>query len=140
MNIKQMKRYALLVVFGLLMLVPTVQAQEPTEDDAITELAEEGGLHMQLKQKFIDGSPLFMSMVALALVFGLAFCIERISYLTLSEINAKKLMRDIDAKALSRHPWPCGVCLLPGADAHQREYGRHRAQHLQLRVGTDGQA
>ena len=57
-----------------------------------------GGLHHQLKTKFIDGSPLFMSMVALALVFGLAFCIERISYLTLSEINAKKLMRDIDGK------------------------------------------
>ena len=57
-----------------------------------------GGLHHQLKTKFIDGSPLFMSMVALALVFGLAFCIERISYLTLSEINAKKLMRDIDDK------------------------------------------
>lgn len=60
--------------------------------------AEAGGLHHQLKTKFIDGSPLFMSLVALALIFGLAFCIERISYLTLSEINAKKLMRDIDAK------------------------------------------
>jgi biopolymer transport protein ExbB len=60
--------------------------------------ADGGGLHYQLKTKFIDGSPLFMSMVALALVFGLAFCIERISYLTLSEINAKKLMRDIDEK------------------------------------------
>ena len=60
--------------------------------------AEAGGLHHQLKTKFIDGSPLFMSLVALALVFGLAFCIERISYLTLSEINAKKLMRDIDGK------------------------------------------
>ena len=39
-----------------------------------------------------------MSLVALALVLGLAFCIERIMYLTLSEINAKKLMKDIDAK------------------------------------------
>jgi biopolymer transport protein ExbB len=59
----------------------------------------EGGnmsLHRQLKSKFIDGSPFFMSLVALALVFGLAFCIERIVYLTLSEINAKKLMSDID--------------------------------------------
>jgi biopolymer transport protein ExbB len=59
----------------------------------------EGGnmsLHRQLKSKFIDGSPFFMSLVALALVFCLAFCIERIVYLTLSEINAKKLMSDID--------------------------------------------
>ena len=61
----------------------------------------EGGnmsLHRQLKSKFIDGSPFFMSLVALALVFGLAFCIERIVYLTLSEINAKKLMSDIDRR------------------------------------------
>ena len=64
----------------------------------VMEVMADEGLHMQLKQKFIDGSPLFMSMVALALVLGLAFCIERISYLTLSEINAKRLMRDIDAK------------------------------------------
>ena len=55
-------------------------------------------LHQQLKQKFIDGSPMFMSLVALALVMGLAFCIERIVYLTLSEIDAKRLLRDIDAK------------------------------------------
>ena len=39
-----------------------------------------------------------MSFVALALVLGLAFCIERIIYLTLSEINAKKLMADIEDK------------------------------------------
>ena len=39
-----------------------------------------------------------MSLVALALVIGLAFCIERIIYLTLSEINAKKLMNTIGSK------------------------------------------
>ena len=60
--------------------------------------AEAGGVHHRLKKMFIDGTPLFMSLVALALVLGLAFCIERITYLTLSEINAKRLMKDIDAK------------------------------------------
>ena len=59
---------------------------------------EGGGLHKQLKRKFIEGSTSFMSLVALALVLGLAFCIERLIYLTLSEINAKRLMQDIDAK------------------------------------------
>ena len=64
---------------------------------ALTEMvAERGGLHQQLKTKFVEGSAGFMSLVALALVLGLAFCIERIIYLTLSEINAKKLMTDID--------------------------------------------
>lgn len=95
---RNMKRYALVLVMGLLMLTQTVQAQQLPAEDEPVELTADEGLHMQLKQKFIDGSPLFMSMVALALVFGLAFCIERISYLTLSEINAKKLMRDLDAK------------------------------------------
>lgn len=38
------------------------------------------------------------SLVAIALIVGLAFCIERIIYLSLSEINAKKLMQDIDQK------------------------------------------
>lgn len=67
--------------------------------DADGEALEEGGgLHKQLKRKFMEGSAGFMSLVALALVLGLAFCIERLVYLTLSEINAKKLMQDIDAK------------------------------------------
>ena len=115
---------ALVAIIGLMMFGQTATAQEvPLEDSIETTTvadssavvdsaavamddmvlsedldAEAGGLHYQLKTKFIDGSPLFMSLVALALIFGLAFCIERISYLTLSEINAKKLMRDIDAK------------------------------------------
>ena len=59
---------------------------------------EKGGFHNILKTKFIEGTAGFMSLVALALVLGLAFCIERIIYLTLSEINAKKFMEDIDAK------------------------------------------
>lgn len=68
-------------------------------DDAGDEMAvEDGSLHKQLKQKFIEGSAGFMSLVALALVIGLSFCIERIVYLTLSEINVRRLMQDIDAR------------------------------------------
>uniref|UniRef100_A0AB33JET2 MotA/TolQ/ExbB proton channel family protein n=1 Tax=Prevotella sp. GTC17260 TaxID=3236796 RepID=A0AB33JET2_9BACT len=55
------------------------------------------GLHQMLKTKFIEGNAGFMSLVALALIIGLAFCIERIIYLSLSEINAKKFMADLDA-------------------------------------------
>ena len=64
------------------------------------ELAEDesAGFHQVLKEKFIEGDASFMSLVALALVLGLAFCIERIIYLSLSEINAKRFMREIDAK------------------------------------------
>jgi biopolymer transport protein ExbB len=112
---------ALWAIVGLLTCVQTVSAQEQTKDtteivqnDSVTadsamavidadlqglesELeGEGGGLHKQLKRKFIEGSAGFMSLVALALVLGLAFCIERIIYLTLSEVKTKKLMRDID--------------------------------------------
>lgn len=70
-----------------------VDAELGSADD---DVAAGGGLHKQLKQKFVEGSAGFMSLVALALVLGLAFCIERIIYLTLSEVNAKKLTKDID--------------------------------------------
>ena len=59
---------------------------------------ENMGFHQALKTKFIEGNAGFMSLVAIALIVGLAFCIERIIYLSLSEINAKKLMADIDQK------------------------------------------
>lgn len=71
-----------------------IDADLGSPDDGV----EGGGLHKQLKQKFIEGSAGFMSLVALALVLGLAFCIERIVYLTLSEVNTRKLMDAVDAK------------------------------------------
>ena len=39
------------------------------------------GFHQALKTKFIEGNAGFMSLVAIALIVGLAFCIERIIYL-----------------------------------------------------------
>lgn len=65
--------------------------------ESMTE-EEDGGMQHALKRKFIEGNAGFMSLVALALVLGLAFCIERIIYLSLSEINAKKFMADVDSK------------------------------------------
>jgi biopolymer transport protein ExbB len=62
---------------------------------------ESVGFHKTLKTKFIEGNASFMSLVALVLVLGLAFCIERIIYLSLSEINAKKFMKDLDDKIMS---------------------------------------
>ena len=68
-------------------------------DELVGEIDGEGsGIHKQLKTKFVDGNVAFMSLVALALVLGLAFCIERIIYLTLSEIKTHKLLGDIDQR------------------------------------------
>ena len=62
---------------------------------------EEEGIHKELKTKFIEGDASFMSLVAVALVLGLAFCIERIIYLTLADVDAKKLMAQIEEKLKS---------------------------------------
>ncbi len=55
-------------------------------------------MHEMLKTKFIEGNPLFMSFVAITLILGLSFCIERIIYLTLANINSKKFMSDLEQK------------------------------------------
>lgn len=68
------------------------------EVDTTLTLPEKAGLHQFLKTKFIEGNAGFMSLVALVLVLGLAFCIERIVYLSLSEINAKRFMADLEDK------------------------------------------
>ncbi|MBP5799813.1 MAG: MotA/TolQ/ExbB proton channel family protein [Prevotella sp.] len=124
---KMMKRLILLCMTGLLLVGQPVVAQpgktvkdtttivQPdsiaqdstltvtVDDEALLGAGEDpdeqgGGFHKQLKRKFVDGNAGFMSLVALALVLGLAFCIERILYLMMSEIKAKKLMADIRAK------------------------------------------
>ena len=75
----------------------------PAEEAADSLMDEEDNysLHKVLKVKFIEGNAGFMAFVALALVLGLAFCIERIIFLTLSEINAKKLMEDIEQQVMN---------------------------------------
>ena len=69
-----------------------------SEEIAQEPIVEEGGLHKALKTKFIEGDAGFMSLVAIALVLGLAFCIERIIYLSLAEINVKKLLASLEEK------------------------------------------
>ena len=77
---------------------PAAQAAPADEAAAPATIEEaEGGIHKELKTKFIEGSAFFMSFVAIALVIGLAFCIERIIYLSLAEINTKKFIAAVEA-------------------------------------------
>lgn len=69
------------------------------EEEEVAPVEEENeSFHKALKTKFIEGDAGFMSLVAVALVLGLAFCIERIIYLSLAEIDSKKLMAQIEEK------------------------------------------
>ena len=81
-----------------LFILPTVAQVDSLVNATMEEVAQSDGFHSQLKTKFVEGSVGFMSLVAITLILGLAFCIERIIYLTLSEINAKKLLVDIEKK------------------------------------------
>ena len=102
------KLFAILAVMGVLSfgMTQTVMAQDAaapateqvaaTDDAAAPAVVEEGGMHKELKTKFIEGDAGFMSLVAIALVLGLAFCIERIIYLSLAEVDVKKLMAKVE--------------------------------------------
>jgi len=113
------KLFAIVAVMGLMTfgLTQSVMAQEEAaastevvdsaavDSAAVAEEApvaeevpvEEGSIHKTLKTKYIEGGAGFMSLVAVALVIGLAFCIERIIYLSLAEVNTKKLMAKVEA-------------------------------------------
>ena len=108
-----MKKFLAIFAFlGLTLgMAPVVNAQEEaaTETVTVTETAtpaesaapvaaatEDQGAFKELKQKFIEGDAFFMSFVVLALILGMAFIVERIIYLNLSEINPKKLIAKVE--------------------------------------------
>ncbi len=68
------------------------------EEDATPVEQPKETLHKVLKTKFIEGDAGFMSLVAIALVLGLAFCIERIIYLTLAQVNTRNFIETLAAK------------------------------------------
>ena len=78
---------------------PAEEVEAPAE---VTEAVESVGVHKSLKTKFIEGGAEFMALVAVAMVIGLAFCVERIIYLSMAKVNTKKLMEAI-AEALSKN-------------------------------------
>lgn len=72
------------------------EAAAPEEPAPVVE-EESEGIHKALKTKFIEGDAGFMSLVAIALVLGLAFCIERVIYLSLAQINTRKFTAELAA-------------------------------------------
>ena len=74
-----------------------VMDEEPVESEPV-----ETGMYKTIKTKFIEGSAGFMALVAVALILGLAFCIERIIYLALSKVNTVKLIEDVENALLKK--------------------------------------
>ena len=77
--------------------VAEAEAVEAAPIEDVTPVEEEENLHKALKTKFIEGDAGFMSLVAVALVLGLAFCIERVVYLSLAQVNTRKFCADLAA-------------------------------------------
>ena len=79
--------------------VDTAAVDTAAEADVAAPVVEEEneGIFKVLKVKFIEGDAGFMSLVAIALVLGLAFCIERVIYLSLAQINTRKFVADLAA-------------------------------------------
>ncbi len=77
------------------------EMEEPAEEATTVEAEEEAvvedkGFHQFVKDKFIDGGPVFMSFVMVCLILGLAIVIERVLYLSMSTTNTKKLLNDVE--------------------------------------------
>jgi len=85
------KLFAIVAMLGVFSFGSTAMAQE-----AEVASVEGQSIHKTLKRYFIEGSASFMSLVAIALVIGLAFCVERIIYLSLAEINTKKFIGQVE--------------------------------------------
>jgi biopolymer transport protein ExbB len=76
---------------------PAQVAVDTDTEEAAAAAAEEGkSFHSQLKQKFIEGGPGFMTSILLSFVLGLAFAIERVLYLNLATTNTKKLLTKVE--------------------------------------------
>ena len=94
------KLFAILAIFGLMSVgLPTyLSAQDAATEvvAAVTE-ADAGGFHQALKTKFIEGGAGFMALLAITLILGLAYCLERIIYLSLADVNPKSLLNEVGA-------------------------------------------
>jgi biopolymer transport protein ExbB len=115
------KLFALIAVFGMLMMGASVFAQDVSETDTVAEDTsmvvqqettapagqetaapeeeERSGLrvmHTNLKTKFIEGGAGFMGAVLMTLIFGLALAFERVIYLNLATTNTEKLLIEVE--------------------------------------------
>ena len=73
----------------------SADADESLWEEAMLTAADNGNMYKVLKRKFIEGNAMFMSLVTLALILGLTLCIERIIFLSLSEIDTRKFVGEV---------------------------------------------
>jgi biopolymer transport protein ExbB len=107
------KLIALFMLAGIMFVPVFANAQDAPADADATEVpqaapaasptivddeivAEEQGFHQVIKEKFIEGDPLYMTPVLICLILGLAIALERIISLNLATTNTKKLILKVE--------------------------------------------
>lgn len=101
------KLFSLLAISGMLLFgaATTASAQEEQANEPAVEQVsnadnsaqpEDVPIHKAIKTKFIEGGAGFMASVLIALILGLALCIERILYLGFASTNTKKLLQKVE--------------------------------------------
>ena len=94
------KLFAILAIFGLMSVgLPTYLSAQDAATEVVSAVSEAdaGGFHQALKTKFIEGGAGFMALLAITLILGLAYCLERIIYLSLADVNPKSLLNEVGA-------------------------------------------
>ncbi|NNK80868.1 MAG: MotA/TolQ/ExbB proton channel family protein, partial [Flavobacteriales bacterium] len=101
------KILSILAIMGLVMFLipdtamafeadPGLVSEAGLAQDADQAAIEAPSFSQVLKDKFIEGGPGFMAVVLIALILGLALCIERIIYLNMAQTNTDKLLTSVE--------------------------------------------
>lgn len=96
------RKFLSLCIAGLMsvsVLITPIMAQSAAEagsTEVVADGAPPAGGHQALKNRFIEGDPLFMAPVLICLILGLAIVIERIIYLNMATTNTTKLLSSVE--------------------------------------------
>lgn len=97
------KLFSILAVSAMLVFTavqPVMAQNDATQTEQVANEGQTSGtnqtFHQILKQKFIEGDPLWMGIVLITLILGLAISIERIIYLNLATTNTDRLLMKIE--------------------------------------------
>jgi biopolymer transport protein ExbB len=96
-KIETMKKlFALLLLTGFLTLGNSEYSYAQDSSTEIVAPIDENTFHQNVKEKFIEGGWVFMGIVLLCLILGLAIAIERIITLNLATTNTTKLLNKVE--------------------------------------------
>ena len=80
--------------------VEEVNTEEASSEEPVEAVAVDGGnepsFTQKVKKRFIEGGVFFMIWVLACLILGIATAIERIIYLSLSNVNTKKVLQQVE--------------------------------------------